>query len=45
MLGKGTSASKSLIVQPLSESLSRSVNLTISNSKSSRNRTESVVVL
>ena len=44
MLGNGTLANESFIVQPLSGILSRSINLTVSNSKSSRTRTESVIV-
>ncbi len=45
MIGNGNTAMESFIVQPLSGILSRSINLNISNSKSSRSRTESVIVL
>ena len=44
MIGNGNNSTERFIVEPLSGALSRSVNLTLSNSKSSRSRTESVIV-
>jgi len=44
MLGNGTSASESFIIQPLPGALARSINLTVSNAKSSRNHAEFVIV-
>lgn len=45
MLGSGNSATERFKVLPLSGSLSRSINLTVSNSKSSRNITKSALIL
>lgn len=44
MIGNGNKATERFIVEPLSGVLSRSINLTLSNSKSSRSKTESVIV-
>jgi len=44
MIGNGQGPTERFIVEPLNGILSRSVDLTVSNSKTSRSRTESVVV-
>ena len=45
MLGSGNSSTERFIVLPLSGSLSRTIDLTVSNSKSSRTISKSAVVL
>ena len=45
MLGSGNSSTERFIVLPLSGSLSRTIDLTVSNSKSSRSISKSAVVL
>jgi hypothetical protein len=45
MLGSGNSSTERFIALPLSGSLSRTINLTVSNSKSSRTISKSAVVL
>ncbi len=45
MLGSGNSSSERFIVLPLAGSLSRTIDLTVSNSKSSRTISKSAVVL
>lgn len=44
MIGNGQEPTERFIVETLNGILSRSINLTVSNSKTSRTRTESVVV-
>jgi hypothetical protein len=45
MLGSGNSSTERFIVLPLSGSLSRTIDLTVSNSKSTRSISKSAVVL
>ena len=45
MIGNGTGATERFIVEPLGGILSRSVDLTVSNSRSTRSKTESFLVL
>jgi hypothetical protein len=45
MLGSGNSSTERFIVLPLAGSLSRTIDLTVSNSKSSRSISKSAVVL
>ena len=45
MLGNGSSSTERFIVLPLAGSLSRTIDLTVSNSKSSRTISKSAVVL
>ena len=45
MLGSGNSSTEQFIVLPLSGSLSRTIDLTVSNSKSTRSISKSAVVL
>jgi len=45
MLGSGNSSTERFIVLPLSGSLSRTIDLTVSNSKSSRTISKSAVVI
>lgn len=45
MLGSGNSSTERFKVLPLTGSLSRSINLTVSNSKSSRSITKSTLIL
>jgi hypothetical protein len=45
MLGSGSSSTERFIVLPLAGSLSRTIDLTVSNSKSSRTISKSAVVL
>lgn len=44
MIGNGTGPTERFIVEPLSGILSRSIDLTVSNSRSSRSKTESFLV-
>ena len=44
MIGNGTNPTENFLVQHLTGSLSRTIKLTISNSKSSRSQTKSVNV-
>jgi hypothetical protein len=45
MIGSGKSSTEQFIILPLTGSLSRTIDLTVSNSKSSRTISKSVVVL
>jgi len=45
MIGNGTASTERFIVQALTGTLSRTINITVSNSKSSRSQSKSVLVL